>query len=369
MSELWLEGPLPDVAEIRRRLNLIIPSAQDPQGWARREMAAKSVFVLLYGFAVEGFDRWIRPTAVADMTDAQAEQQNPEARRQWLDRIQSSRRPRNIADRWYSENTREPIRDETLRTFVELGIVIDRPGLPTTSPKPRYALKRTFADLLSPDLREDELNQAVEQWRHANLSQATLARLVLARQGATRDSEKILVRLPNGETRRLAPGPSSILTRAVVEELAPRFLKSPAVVLLSESAHKLSYHDDEMAKAIGLDIDVSKTLPDVVLADIDAEPPLIVFVECVITDGPVNDRRKKELDEIAETGGYRSREWSYITAFHDRADSPYRRLVGSLAWGTFVWFATEPDNIVFFREGQEGEVVRLDQLLRLRSKD
>jgi len=134
MSESWLEGPLPDVAEIRRRLNLIIPSAQDPQGWARREMAAKTVFVLLYGYAVEGFDRWIRPTAVADMTDAQAGRQTPAARRQWLDAVQSSHRPKNVTGRWYSENTREPIRDETLRTFVEIGIVIDRPACPQPRP-------------------------------------------------------------------------------------------------------------------------------------------------------------------------------------------------------------------------------------------
>lgn len=364
MQNPWLEKNLPTVEEIRRRLALIIPGAQDPHGFGRRELAAKTVFVMLYGFAVEGFNYWIRPTAVTDMTDIQASRQEPNTRRKWLASVQGKTRPRSIEERWYSENTRESIRDETLRSFVELGVVVERAGLPTTSPKPRYALSQDFTSLLSPGLSGESLRSAIEDWQERHLSSAALARLILLRKGAAASGERVLIALPNGEKRRLAPGPSSELTRAAIEQFAPRFLGIPAVVMISESAQKLGYQDEEVSKAIGFEIDVSKALPDAVLADLDADPPLIVFIECVVTDGPVNERRKRELEEIAAAGGFRQTDCAFVTVFHDRERSPYRGMATSLAWGTFAWFETEPDHIVFLRSGGEERMTSLHRLLR-----
>ena len=363
MRQEWLNAELPTVAEIRRRLSLIIPGALDPRGFARRELAAKTVFVMLYGYAVEGLDHWIRPTAVGDMTDAQAALQDPEGRRRWLASVQSRGRPKNVTGQWYSENTRESIRDETLRILVDLGPVVERAGLPTTSPKPRYALARGFAELFAPALADPKLGLAIGRWQEKHLSAAALARLVLDRKGAGSASKRVLVKLPNGETRRLAPGKSSNLTREVIERFAPRFLKEPAAVAISESAQKLPFRDEELSRAIGLEIDVSGTLPDVILADLGSSPPLIVFVEVVVTDGPVDDRRKQELEALAISGGYKATDCAYVTAFRDRADSPYRRMVASLAWGTFVWFATEPDNLILLRQGGAGRSASLAQLL------
>jgi hypothetical protein len=302
--EPWLDAALPSVAEIRRRLKLVFPEQVDPRGWARREMAAKTIFVMLYGYAVEGYDRWIRPTAVTDMTDFQASRIEPEEREHWLTLVLGKQRPRDVPGRWYRENTREPIRDETLRTLVELGAVLERPGIPTTSSKPRYALTRGFADLFAPEVAAEHLAAAITEWQEGNLSASARARLVLVRSGAGPAAQGILVRLPNGETRRIAQGPSATLTQAVVEEFAPRFLGSPAVVLLSESAQKLTYGDEALAKAIGFKIRVSGTLPDVILADLDGKSPLIVLVECVATDGAVTERRRAELASLAVEGGF-----------------------------------------------------------------
>lgn len=54
---------------------------------------------------------------------------------------------------WYAVNTRESIRDDTIRyALIQKGAVIERPGLSTTSPAGRYALQSDFAALLAPDL-------------------------------------------------------------------------------------------------------------------------------------------------------------------------------------------------------------------------
>lgn len=222
----------------------------------------------------------------------------------------------------------------------------------------------SFAQLFNPRLSSELLTEAITAWQKAHLSRAARARVALARKTATRESESVLVTLPNGEVRRLAPGPSSALSRAAVESFAPRFLAQPAVILLSESAQKLTYRDEEIASAVGLRIQVSTTLPDVLLADLGVEPPLLVFVECVATDGAVSERRKAELHQLAEVGGYAPSDCAFVTVFHDRASSPYRSMANALAWGSFVWFETEPENLVYYREGREEPATTLAELLR-----
>lgn len=361
----WLDAPVPPVEEIHRRLRIAIPPELDPRGWVRREMGARVVFVLLYGQAVEGEGRWIRPTAVTDMTDEQAKRQEPEERRAWLDLVQSPGRPRNVRGSWYEENTREPIRDETIGVLLELGAIAERSGLPTTSPRPRYALTADFARLFSSELPEPRIEEAIRDWQEKNLRREDLARIELLRRGLG-DEEHPLVRLPTGETRRLAPGPSTDLTREVVESFAPRFLGKPAVILISESARKLMFHDRELARKIGFDVDPASTLPDLLLVDLAVTGMLFVFVEVVHTDGEINRRRKEELLAIAEQGGIPPHRCAFVSAFRDRSSGTFRKVSSSLAWDSFAWFSSEPHNLLHLRQSTAEESRMLAALLDLK---
>ena len=100
-----------------------------------REISAKTIFVMLYIGAIEGNDIWLRPSQVARMTDIQANKQSKQDRETW---IAVSMKPATgaIIGRWYAADTREPIRDETLREgLIPLGAVLERGGLPTNIPK------------------------------------------------------------------------------------------------------------------------------------------------------------------------------------------------------------------------------------------
>jgi hypothetical protein len=116
------------------------------------------------------------------------------------------------------------------------------------------------------------------------------------------------------------------------------------------SGNKIVSRDDELAAAIGLKIEADKNLPDIILVDIEPENPLIVFVEVVATDGPVNQMRKEALLEIAINAGFHSRQVAFVTAFMDRNNTASRKLSAVLAWGTFAWFVSEPDNIIILKE-------------------
>ena len=129
--------PLAPVSNIHARLQVIFPAGTPNRNYVTREIAAKTVFVMLYVGAVVGTERWLRPDQVTRMTDAQAAVSGVAEREAWAD---ASLRPveESIGDRWYAASTRGPIRDETLRDgLIRTGAVTERTDLPTTSPLPR----------------------------------------------------------------------------------------------------------------------------------------------------------------------------------------------------------------------------------------
>lgn len=340
--------PLIAWSEIHARLPLIFPEGSSNREHSVWEIAAKTIFVMLYAGAVEGQGRWIRPDQVTRMTNEQASKTEVTAREAWAsDSIKPSKA--DVPGRWYAVNTRESIRDDTIRyALIQNAAVIERPGLATTSPAPRYALQSDFAALLEPNVDEATLKARVSAWQEKHLSAGALARLAIVRKGAAAGGAYELVTFPNGETRRMAPGPSADISKAVIEVFAPTFLEKPGVISLSESGNKVVARDDDLAKAIKLEIPADKSLPDIVLVDLGPEHPLLIFVEVVHTDGPVNDARKAALLEIAESAGFDAKHVAFVTAFLDRASATFRRTVSSLAWGSYAWFASEPEKLVIF---------------------
>lgn len=347
--------PLLPWNDIHARLPEIFPEGSANREHSIWEIAARTIFVMLYVGAVEGEDHWIRPDQVTRMTDAQAALVDDESRLAWMvASIKPSKA--DVPGRWYAVNTRESIRDDTIRyALIQNGAVIDRP-LATTSPAGRYALQGDFADLLSPDLDEATFIAKAAAWREKHLNAGALARIAIVRRGAASGGEYELVTFPNGETRRMTTGPSADISKAVIEVFAPKFLQKPGVISLSESGNKVVARDDELAKAIGLTIPADKSLPDIVLVDLGPAHPLLVFVEVVHTDGPVNDARKTALLQIADGAGFPTEHVAFVTAYLDRDAAPFRKTVSSLAWGSYAWFASEPDRLIVF----SGKLLQLE---------
>jgi BsuBI/PstI restriction endonuclease len=344
---------LPDLlptSEIRRRLEAIFPEGTPNRQYFTREMAARVVFVMLYIGAVERLGKWLGPKHVYGMSDTQMERREEAERLTYGDEAwKPGFKP--SGDRWYADTTREPIRDETLRDgFVRVGAVVQRSGVATTSGLPRYALHDDFAALFSPALQGEALATAVEEWQSRHLDPLALARIELLRQGAAAVSNRIDVILPSRTVRQLAPGPSSVISKAVVEVFAPAFLYQPAVVLLSESGDKIVAQEERLITSIGLKIDRATLLPDIILFDLEAGKELLVFVEVVATDGPISESRKQALLEIAEGARISPERIAFVTAYRDRGEPAFKKTFSAIAWDTLVWFMAEPSHVVMLRE-------------------
>lgn len=340
-----------DWSQIQSRLKRVFPDGTPHRNYLTWEIAARTVFVMLYVGAIRGREVWLRPDQVTRMTDTQAALTDDASRADWA-RVSMVSSKGELPGRWYAVNTRESIRDDTLRNaLVEIGAVVEREGLATTSPAGRYALQEAFAALFDPTLSEDALDAGILAWQERYLSASERMRIAVNRRGAGVGSDRILVKFPNGETRRMAPGPSSELSKHVIEEFAPRFLQVPAVVFLSESKDKVVQRDDDLAKSIGLNILADRNLPDIILADTGPEKPLLIFVEVVASDGPVSEARRRALLALTEAAGFPASQVTFVTAYFDRSAAQFKKTVDKLAWGSLAWFAAEPENLVQFHNG------------------
>lgn len=340
---------LPSRAACQERLARIFPEALPQRGRLTNQLAASGVFVCLYVGAVEG-RRWIRPSMVLWMCDEAAARTEEAQRDQWYEAARRGKR--QLADLvaswgfqhqpWYADNTREPLRDETLRAWAQLGAALRDESVPTTSSKPQWSLTREFAALFDPALESEELLSRIDDWQDDHLGTIGRARVAVARQlaGAT---EQVAVTLPGGVTRMLAPGGSSLILKGVVEELAPRLLDQPAVLFISESREHVHVLDSDLLRRLGIALDAGRLLPDALL--FDSGPGLFWFVEAVLTDGPIDEGRKSALTSWADHQAIPAESCRFLTAFASRTAAPFRRLAPSLARGTSAWFLDEPDII------------------------
>lgn len=341
MLEKWFEASLPSVDFIKGRLQEVIPENVENANYARNITAARTVFVMLYSYAVEGEGKRIRPSTVTVMSDKQSLKQTRLEREAWLKEMLGAKKP-NDPDRWYSENTREPIRDDTISTLKKLGAVDEVPGIPTTSSKPRYFLSLSFAELLNPALQGKELDIAIGDWRVKHLAKGAL---IL--QGLKEQERRSEIYVEFGHTKHpMAPGRSSVLTKAAVEVFAKNFLEKPEVLLISESAEKVHWQFGKLLESLELTINPKKTLPDLLIAETGEKGFRLVFIEIVHTDGPISNARKQDLLEMAYESKFKEDECTFVTVFSSRSDSAYRKVQGSIAWGSFVWFADEPERII-----------------------
>ena len=208
-------------------------------------------------------------------------------------------------------------------------------------------MQREFYHLF---ISDEEIESKIEEWRNKYLSHEALARIKLLNQAKSAINEKknVFIDLPDGQRRKMLPGESSILTKFVIEEFADKFLNNPVVVFVSESGNKVIYREDQLARSIGLNIPVDKSLPDLIIADLNDNNTIIYFIEIVATDGPINTKRKNDLMKIVDEDSFKHENIQFLTVFKDRNCTPFKKNISSIASNTFIWFASEPDHVLIW---------------------
>ncbi|MCA4135493.1 BsuBI/PstI family type II restriction endonuclease [Arthrobacter sp. M4] len=321
-------------------------------------MAASAVAALIWAGCVAPTEDgeltpdlpYARPSTVLWMNEELFAITDEERRRRWYSVSKSTKNKTHELmaswdiglTQWYADNSREPLRDDVFHPWSELGAILGAPHLDTTSPAPRWILRRSFAQLFDPSLHGEELQEAVDTWIQTHMSASARLRASLANARA-RATLSVPVRMPDGTTRDLAPGKSSEIIQGVIQGWAIVRLKEPAVLAISEPGDKFHKADAAIFAAAGISIDVSDLLPDILIVDLGTTPMDVWVVEVVATDGPIHERRKRKLMEWAAQQGLPPENLRYLTAFLSRNHSAAKRLMPSLAAGTHAWFLDEPE--------------------------
>ena len=346
--------PLLPAAEAERRLGMIFPRPAFDTVLSS-PLAAWAVTAMLYVGAVaddESPTVWARPSTITWQQDSVLSKHTTGAERvAWRTAAARSQRElETLLATWgerhqprYRENSRETLRDETLKKWYQLGAVKRLGGVPTSSGRPTWALEQHFADLFNPALMGDDLVEAISAWVDTHMAPGQRLRAQHARQ-RDRQGQAVTVTLPDGQSRILEPGLSSLILKNVIEVWAPKALKQPVVLTISEPGAKLLVDDELLLAQIGLTLDVRNVLPDALLADIGTEPVQFWIIEAVATDGPITDSRRGDLLAWAERQGINPSDCRFLTAFESRGASVAKRRLKDLGSGTFAWFMDEPDH-------------------------
>jgi len=236
----------------------------------------------------------------------------------------------------YAPNTRETIRDEAVKYFVEAGMVLrnpDNPQRPTNSGNTAYQIEPTALALFhifgtlawSAQLKEylgsrEAIRKDIE--RHRNLA-------------------RIPVQLPSGETVTLSPGGQNPLMKAVIEEFCPRFASGGTVAYIGDTEDKFLHLDATYLEGLGVVIAAAAKMPDIVVHD--TRRNWLILIEAVSTAGPVDGKRRRELKELFQ--GCRAG-LVFITAFETRG--VMQSFLSQISWETEVWIADNPDHLIHF---------------------
>lgn len=339
--------PILPVDQIRARLEMIFPVTFPDRAILIGIMAARVVFVFLYGGFIEGTRRFLRPSHVYFFTEEQATKLNEQDRQNWVVGANKQKfRPPGI--RWYADTSREPIRDDLMRNqLMRLSIMRKHQpdGHSITAMTPINYLTAEFAALFDPNLQPPNLDALINKWRGSNLSAGTLSRMALLTQGAQAKKGDILVKMPDGTVIRITSGPSNEIIKDLIEKFAPLRLKKPMVLWLSASDKKAYSQFIDLANSVGLQFNLNAELPDLILGDL-SNPAVFYLCEVVASDGAVTEMRKQALLKLIKTSQIPTESVRFLTAFEDRSASPFRKVFSRLATDSLVWFRTEPDTLI-----------------------
>jgi hypothetical protein len=342
---------LTDRNAYHERLRQILPASVTGTTATANDAAAAAAFVFMYVGAVDRRNA-VRPTTIIWMSDAIASHRSDEERAAYhTAAMRSEHAVKQLCKQWeiahapwYATNSREQLRDETIRAWIDNGAVLIGSDVGTTSPSARYTFAPGFAALFAPGLDGDTLTTAIVEWQRHHLTPTGRARATRARQTA-QSQAGLAVKLPGGGTRLLHTGKASLILKGVIEEFTAS-LSDPAVVFISQSGEKVNVVDGALLEHLGLSVDVQRLLPDCLIADLAEDRDELWFIEVVYSDGPITEERRAAFVTWATRHGLREAQCRFLTAFESRTSRIFKNRLPLIARGTFVWFLDEPDGLL-----------------------
>lgn len=193
--------------------------------------------------------------------------------------------------RAYAENTRETIRDDAVKFFVEDGLLLrnpDDPARPTNSGKTAYQIEPTALSLIR---KFGTLTWAADLQRYLGEREAIKAEIARKRTLA-----RVPVALPDGLSVALSPGGQNPLIKAIIEQFCPAFAPGGTVLYIGDTENKFAHLKKVALEKLGAQLTGPDKMPDVIIHH--TAKNWLLLIEAVTSAGPVDGKRRKELKEL-----------------------------------------------------------------------
>ena len=236
----------------------------------------------------------------------------------------------------YAPNTRETIRDDAVKFFVEAGLLLrnpDDPNRPTNSGKTVYQIEPSALALLR--------KFGAKQWAPALEKYLASRESIKHEIARKRNLARVPVTLPDGSQVALSPGGQNPLIKAIIEHFCPAFAPGGIVIYIGDTENKFVHLEAEGLKSLGVTLDSAAKIPDVIVHY--AAKNWLLLIEAVTSAGPVDGKRRKELKELF--AGCKAG-LVFVTAFETRRTM--QSFVSQIAWESEVWIAEDPDHMIHF---------------------
>ena len=239
-------------------------------------------------------------------------------------------------DKNYAPNSRETVRRRTIHQFVQAGISLynpDLPSRPVNSPDAVYQVEPECLAVL-------RTNGTAAYKTH--LAAYLKERETLTAQYAKhREMEMVPVVIAQGREVKLSPGEHSKLIRAIWEQFGPRFVPGGILAYAGDTGDKWGYIDRELLATLGVRVDKHGKMPDVVIYYRDKD--WLILAEAVTSHGPVDPKRHQELIELFKDS---QPGLVFVSAFPDQRT--FSKYVEAISWETEVWIADHPSHLIHF---------------------
>lgn len=236
----------------------------------------------------------------------------------------------------YAPNTRETFRRFSMHQMVQAGIALynpDMPDRPTNSPKAVYQISPAALDVIK--------TYGSRDWTGKLSAFKSMASTLTAQYAKERLMDMVKVKIRKDLQVSLSPGKHNELIRAIIEDMAPRFIPGSTLVYIGDTGEKWGFFDDALSARLGFSVEVHGKMPDVILWQ--EEKNWLVLVESVTSHGPVDSKRYIELSELFSSV---HADKVFISAFPDKRT--FARFASDVAWETEVWVSDNPTHMVHF---------------------
>jgi hypothetical protein len=236
----------------------------------------------------------------------------------------------------YAPNTRETIRDDAVKFFVEEGLLLrnpDDPSRPTNSGKTVYQIEPSALALFR---KFGNLHWALAL-RHYLASREALKHEIARKRALAR----VPVTLPDGSQVALSPGGQNPLIKAIIEQFCPAFAPGGIVIYIGDTENKFVHLETAGLAALGVTLDSAAKIPDVIVHY--TAKNWLLLIEAVTSAGPVDGKRRKELKDLF--AGCKAG-LVFVTAFESRRVMQF--FLSQIAWESEVWIAEDPDHMIHF---------------------